>query len=66
MELNFRHVYSGCYCFRLATYSENNIRSARHLLNTPVYLSGKELEPDVFKWNLTLDLNALNQRYEMR
>ena len=55
------HIYTGCYCFRLAFYHDDSIRIARQLLERPIYLQSDVTEYDVFKWNLSLDLSASSQ-----
>jgi hypothetical protein len=55
------HIYTGCYCFRLAFYHDDSIRIAHQLLERPIYLRTDVTEYDVFKWNLSLDLSASGQ-----
>ncbi len=55
------HIYTGCYCFRLAFYHDDSIRIAHQLLERPIYLRSDVTEYDVFKWNLSLDLSASGQ-----
>ncbi|KZS16121.1 Uncharacterized protein APZ42_018236 [Daphnia magna] len=55
------HIYTGCYCFRLAFYHDDSIRTACQLLERPLYLHTDVVEFDVFKWNLSLDLSATSQ-----
>ena len=56
-----QHIYTGCYCFRLAFYHDDSIRMSRQLLERPIYLQSDVTEYDVFKWNLSLDLSASGQ-----
>ncbi|KAI9561378.1 hypothetical protein GHT06_012335 [Daphnia sinensis] len=55
------HIYTGCYCFRLAFYHDDSIRTACQLLERPLYLHTDVVEYDVFKWNLSLDLSTTGQ-----
>jgi len=60
-----RHISTGCYCFRLSSYRDDNIRMAWHLIDRPFYLSANNetTEYDVFKWNVSLDLSAYSRKY---
>ena len=60
-----RHISTGCYCFRLSSYRDDNIRMAWHLIDRPFYLSANNetTEYDVFKWNVSLDLSATSRKY---
>lgn len=62
MEVVFHYVYTGCYCFRMETYVDDNIRSAKHLTRGPLLLQTDAIDPDVFHWNVSLDLSAVNER----
>ena len=58
-----QHIYTGCYCFRLAFYHDDSIRMSRQLLERPIYLQSDVTEYDVFKWNVSLDLSATSRKY---
>ena len=63
-SISLEHIYTGCYCFRLATYYDDSIRTARQLMDRPRFLYTDVTEYDVFKWNLTLDLTATSEQYK--
>ena len=65
IQVVYNHIATGCYCFRLSSYKQDNIRMAWHLIDRPVYLEAdnETADYDVFKWNVTLDLSAINQKY---
>lgn len=56
------HIFTGCYCFRLATYRDDSIRTARQLVDRPRLMQTDVIEYDVFKWNLSLDLSATSNQ----
>lgn len=62
MIVTLQHIFTGCYCFRLATYRDDSIRTARQLLERPRFLRTDVIERDVFKWNLSLDLSATSEK----